>query len=521
MSENTDQHQPARQGTLRQTLWILAETMVPAAIPLVVTPLVLRGLGADRYGLLLLSLSVASLGALSDMGLSIVGARELSVGRARQDAPYVQRVMSSLLVVYAALGAVVALFLGLFAPWLAIHAFHLSATLAPLGAVALRWAGLGTFLQLLTGLVFGFFRSAERFDITARTTLLATALGQCVVVWCAFHGDLQGVILGSMGPALLQIPLMFVVGWRSQRQWIGWQPPSLQLMRHMIGLAAYQFAAALFYRVGEQASRLLLTRLAGPAALGYYSIPFSLVQQLQSLVAAPAQLLLPRIAGLTASGAQSDAAEAVRRAAKLVLWVGVAGFAPLILCSRELLTAWLGAEFAQQATPNLMIFGVAGVAGALRMAYVYVLYGLGDTRTVMFGEAFRAATHIALLAILVPLIGPVGAAIAWLLSWPTIEFYRRRVTLALLPDMWHGGVRVVATTAAVGLAFGAVAHLALRAGVPHGPIGIALVLVASGSATLLTLVTIALWRWPFAADADALRSAALDLIQRLRSKFGR
>ena len=520
MSETTQAPSPTQQGTVRQTLWILAETMVPALFPLLVTPLVLRGLGAEQYGLLLLCLSVASLGALSDMGLSIVGARELTVGRARQDPAYVQRVMSTLFVVYASVGLVVSTFLGLFAPWLAVHAFHLAPELIAAGTIALRWAGLGTFLQLTVGLTFGFFRSGERFDITARTTLLVTALGQGVVVYFAYHHQLQGVIIGSLLPYAVQIPLMFAVGWRSQRQWIGWQPPSWTLMRRMLGLAIYQFAAALFYRLGEQASRLLLTRFAGPAALGYFSVPFSLVQQLQTLVAAPAQLLLPRVAGLTTSGAQAEAADAVRRASKLVLWIGIAGFVPLAMCAEPLLTVWLGADFASHAATGLTVLGLAGIFGALRMAYVYVLYGLGDTRSVMFGDGFRAVANILGLLILAPFLGPIGVALAWLLSWLTLAYYRKNVTRALDPDMWHGTVRGVAATSALAVPMGAVARLALTRGVPAGPIGIATVLGASGLATLITLVATLFWSWPFADDAASIRNATLELVQRVRAKIG-
>lgn len=509
----------ASRQTLGKTLWLLLETVLPAVVALVATPQIVRGLGPDQYGILLMVFSVISMGALADVGLAIVGARELAIGRANGDHHHVHRVLATLLTVYATVGFAAAAGIWLGAPWLTVHVFDLRPELCGPASQVLRWAGVGTMAQFLAGLSMGFFRSAERFDVTARITVATTLLSQVIIVWRARMGDLSGAVIASVTFSLLQPLVMVAIGWRTQRAWLGLQRPSWVLLRGMIRLGAYQFVAAGWYRAGEQAGRLLLTRFFGPAALSYYSVPFSLVQQLQVVVAAPAQLLLPRIATMTAAGQMSEVASTVRVASKLVLWVGVAGFVPLICCSRPLLAAWIGGDFAQAAWMHLSVLGLAGALGALRMVYAYVLYGFGDTRTIMVGEALRASLHTALLLILLPWLGPVGASVAWLGSWVALELFRRRTAQHAAQSGPQGVAALALTTLAVALPLGLLTRFLLGE-VGHSAPWVVLVLASSGLTSLACLGLTAAWPRLFGADAPQMRQTALTAFAGLRRRLG-
>jgi O-antigen/teichoic acid export membrane protein len=168
---------------------------------------------------------------------------------------------------------------------------------------------------------------------------------------------------------------------------------------------AQSIGAALF----ATADRLLVGSMMGAAALAHYSVCVQLAQQVQTLPAAGAQVLLPRVSRLESEGTHYRA-----MALRLTLGVGaIAGLAGLVLAllGQWLLQLWVGTAIADETSGTLPLLAVGYAVLGANVVPHYVLLGAGRARFVAVVNIAAGLLAILLAWLLVPTMGFAGAAI--------------------------------------------------------------------------------------------------------------
>ena len=105
--------------------------LVPAIAAFVSVPIMVRGLGPDAYGLIVLVGALTSYLGLVYMGLGQALVRYLSYYRALDEGRPMLAIVRVALLWFTAAGVVAAVFLLISAPWLARDVLHISAKLLP------------------------------------------------------------------------------------------------------------------------------------------------------------------------------------------------------------------------------------------------------------------------------------------------------------------------------------------------------------------------------------------------------
>jgi O-antigen/teichoic acid export membrane protein len=189
------------------------------------------------------------------------------------------------------------------------------------------------------------------------------------------------------------------------------------------------FVAALSHSFPNYFIRFVLSAIAGPSAVTYFSVPFKIIVGFGGFLSASIAVLLPFSAEMVVQGNRERLRDIYLRAAKYNVIVGLPVLALMAIFSRPILGVWMGGAFADNAWLAMSLLCLSSFISSLGTIPVVMAFGLGHSRLV---AGFSLIAMIPAAAMAVPLIhlaGVTGAALAAVLAslvWIVFSFYVAR-----------------------------------------------------------------------------------------------
>jgi O-antigen/teichoic acid export membrane protein len=368
--------------------------IVGALVSVLAASLLFRHLGVTGTGEYVTAMSlVAIVGVLSDLGLTAVGVRELSI-RPPADRWPLARDLLGLRIALTSVGGLLVVAIA----WVAY-----SPTLA--AGVALACVGLGLqatqdnfSLPLVIGLRLGWVAA---LDLSRQ--LLTTLFIVLLVIAGATLLPFLGVSI-PVGLIVLVPTALLVRGTRTLR-------PSFSLRRWrrfaapMLPYSAAVAASSVYFRV----SILLVSILGSAAELGYFSASFRIIEVLTVVPALLTGAALP-IFSRAADTDHDRLGYALGRVFEVGLIVG-AWVSVSIAVGAPLAIAIVGGPSFKPAVPVLALQGVSLGAMFVSLVWANGLLGLGLYRIILAISLGGLVLTAALVAVLVSVDGAEGAAI--------------------------------------------------------------------------------------------------------------
>ena len=402
-----------RPSGLKSGVSSVAGLAAPALIYLLITPLLVRSLGAPRYGLLMIFMAVPAFLGNIDFGLGAGGV--LSMGRAigTSDTRKAVLLHRELITVFSLLGAVLAAALWLAAPWAVAMLGMLQAVDAAQALTLVHLGACALLLSILTASVSILPRAAEQFP---RITMIQV-LGK-VVLWFGVAGlTLRGQGLVPIFEWVLAVEFLVLavyVAWNSSLlPALSWLPVArFQEVRDLAGYSAHAFIAQLSSTFAYNMDKFLLAYFLGPASVAYYSVAVGTAGKMLTLAGVMSAFVFPRAAGLNAAAATGALRDLYLRASRFTLLALAPLLVPGVLLTPALLRVWLGPEFAARAAAPMQLLIVAYFFSAVSVVPSHVYNGKGNSRISAIYATIGTLLNISLCFVLIPRFGIVGAAVA-------------------------------------------------------------------------------------------------------------
>jgi O-antigen/teichoic acid export membrane protein len=378
-----------RGGAMRVGGYILG-----ALVGVLSAALLFRHLGRQDSGPYVAALSLAAIvGAVSDLGLTAIGVRELSARPAGERWSLAQDLLG-LRITITAIGSVTVIAVA----WVAY---------SPTLAAGVALACIGLFLQatqdnfalpLVVGLRLGW---VAVLDVSRQ--VLTTVLTIALVLAGASLLPFLGMSI-PVGAVVLVATAMLIRGTRAFApafSWTRWR----RFIGAMLPYSAAVAASAVYYRV----SILLVSVLADRAQLSYFSVSFRVVEVLMLVPALLAGSALPVFA--RAAGDDHDRlGYAMGRVFEVALIVG-AWVAVSIAVGAPLAIAIIGGPEFALAAPVLALQGIGLGAMFVSLVWGNGLLGLGEYRVLLCLSVCALMVNALLVTLLVSIDGARGAAI--------------------------------------------------------------------------------------------------------------
>lgn len=173
----------------------------------------------------------------------------------------------------------------------------------------------------------------------------------------------------------------------------------------------------------ERLDRMLIALFLGATSLGLYVVAATLTSATTAAASTVGLVAFPHMAALPSVGPQRAAA--ARRFVLLAVAASTLITIPLLALTPQLLELFFGAAFVQVATVCRVLL-LAGIFLAFTQLLVALLRGLGRPLDAGAAGSVGVVLTVVLLAVLLPTLGLMGAAIASLVAYAVTAWWMLR-----------------------------------------------------------------------------------------------
>jgi O-antigen/teichoic acid export membrane protein len=491
--------QPHGRLLARNSLLNLVGFGAPMLAALAVVPLLVGGLGTDRFGVL--AIAWMALAYLGELGFGSTTTKFSAEALGRDAGEELGRIVWTTASMQAVVGLAQGAALFLATPWLVRSLFQIPPSLWPEAEYCFRVLAVALPLVGLSRSFMGVLEAGQRFDLVTMVRLPATLSSYLLPLLALASGwGLPGVFtlilvarLGALAAYVIMALRAFpAVDWRPGLHRADW--------RRMLGFGGWTAVSTVVSPLLVYLDRFLIGVLISMAAVAYYAAPYEVVVRLAVIPMAVATTLYPAFSHLGGGAQWERAGRLAARSVKVILLL-VAPLALLLIGgAADGLRLWLGEEFAAESGLALRILGLGVLVNAAAQVPYVLLHGSGRPDVTAKLHLVELPIHALLAYFLVGRFGVTGAALAWTLrvTLDAVLLFVMTHRLRLLRVQELASERVLRTAA---VALGGVVVVVLAVGLADATARLGAVALATAGGTLV------MWRLGMHdADRTTLRT---------------
>jgi O-antigen/teichoic acid export membrane protein len=378
-----------------------------AALGLFALPILVRGLGAENYGLLSLSLALIGFAAIADLGVGRAASKFIAEDYERNELSRTQNFVSTALTVSTTMGVVGSLLLLLLSSVLASHTFDIRVGKRSEAEAAFALTAVGLVPVLLRILFDGVLAGHHHIAFLSLTNMLANTLKIGLSVAAILTGySLLTIITVNVIVCYVQAGILCYFTHRVFAGRIkirfGWEHGTA---RQLLGLGLVSMLSWILANViFLYADRFIIGLFFPLALIGYYTMAFDISSKQWYISNSISQAFFPVFSGKAATF-DSELERSYLHASKATAVLATGVTTLLIVFGRELLTFWISPEFAVNGGAALMVLA----CGILLSAYISTPY------TAIIAGAARPSICVKIFAVAIVL--HLGLSLWWLHIW--------------------------------------------------------------------------------------------------------
>lgn len=380
---------------------------------LLLTPVIVRGLGEDGYGVYSLLWVVVSYLNLLGFGTGAAAQRftaqqpdRAALGRV---SPLLRKAVL-LTVVLTSLGGLV-----LFAlrNRIAAGVLNLDPAMAPVGSWVLACAAASGPAYCLMQLGISILAGQERFGafaaLSAMQSLAALIIGAALIRLGFGLAEIAGWLVG-VWYALAAVSLLLVRGSLLEPG----EPPTEARSSEFFSFSFKSFGAQLLWALTYQSDRLLVGSLLTMSQLGFYSLAAGMAQKFNTLCLAVSSAAFPILTQLHGAGEEERLRRFYLKTTELSLFLSLPIAILSFVLAPRFLMIWLGSKFSLVCTWPFRALVVANTVYLLMFIPSAVATGQGAPQFAAYLNLGRILALAVLWPVLIPRFGIVGAALGML-----------------------------------------------------------------------------------------------------------
>lgn len=380
--------------------------VVTIAIAFVVSPVVVRTLGKELYGVWTLVVSVTGYFTVLDFGVNTAIVRYISSSAARNDHDRARAVYSTSMTIFGITASVLMLFSLVFGYFFQdlfeLHHIPRSYLFAVFMVSALGLAGglvCSVFLGALTGL--------QEFKFINGNSLLINVVKNVALV----------LMLGS-GYSLLSVAVLQLVGTgaRALCQYVFLRRKYRHLvfdrssvnrdtMRLIYNYSVYSFVIAVALKLLFYTDSVVIGARIGVAQVAFYAIPSSLLDYMEKFVWSMISVLVPMISANEATGEGGANERLYITGTRYTLLISMPVVIALYFYGGDFITLWMGPEFGERSLWVLRLLLIGFGFSFSQLIAHGILKGISKHKVLAYILALEALAN---LGMSVALAGPYG-----------------------------------------------------------------------------------------------------------------
>jgi O-antigen/teichoic acid export membrane protein len=407
-------HLLSGQVLLRSALWNLAGGIAPLAVAVVTIPIILRGLGTDRFGILTLAWVFIGYFSLFDFGLgramTQAVAQEFGKG-AGDELPLIVWSGLAVMSLVGFLGGVVCFAL---VPTVIGHVIQVPSPLQGETVLAAQIMSATVPVVIVSTGLRGVLEAQQKFAVS---NLVRIPLGMtqylAPLAVLPFTRSLVAVLATLAGARVVGL-FAFIFACIRSNDDLRRVAVSARAARRLAVFGGWISVSNFIGPILVYVDRFVIAAVTPIATVAFYTTPYEAVTRLLVIPSAVSGVLFPAFATSFVLDPKRTTT-LLNRGSKYI----VIGLFPLLLVSavfaKEILSIWIDPQFAERAAPVLRWLSVGVLANSVAQVPFGLVQGSGHPRWTATLHLLELPVYVVVLFLFVTYDGIAGAAFAWAL----------------------------------------------------------------------------------------------------------
>jgi O-antigen/teichoic acid export membrane protein len=395
------------RNTLFNYLAIISVTLVR----FVAMPILIHGLGRDRYGIYATVVSVVGYVGLLDLGIGISLTKFVAEYYARRDLKRLNEMLSTSLLLYIGLGVVGAGVIIGFSDLFVRYLFHIPASLWTEARYVFWIAALSLFNGLTIGIFGNLLNGIQRQDIARSITIgnaLITYSGSILLIWLGYK-----LVAFMLFAAVMDVLSFLVQMWIAKRMLpeVRFFPRFFkrQELKQIVNFSFAMFINQLAARNMGVLDKLILGIFLPIANVTYYAVGFTLAGFAFRIPTAAVLASLPAASELMAQDRLDAVQELVLRGIKYTGLLAIPLFTAMGVTAPDIVRLWMGEGYELSARVlQLLLVGYFWIA--ISSSGASVMVGIGKPYINTYYAVGQILMCSSLTIVMVQFFGVVGVA---------------------------------------------------------------------------------------------------------------
>ncbi len=376
-------------------------------------PKLVSFLGDTQFGLFSLAWVVIGYLAFLDVGVNRAATKFVSEHLAEQDLESTRLIVRTALTANLALGLVGGLVVVLASPYLIHSIFKISSDLQGQARLTFYAVGLAVPVLLVQGVFRAVLSSYQRFGWINAVNVVSTTAQWGVAALLAWKGHgIALVVFSTVVARILATAAYGIVLFRLL--------PNLRLFRihglhglpKLLRFGSWVSVSQLVSPVLVYLDRVLIASFVSLAAVTLYTVPYEAMTRLRIIPSSFVTTLYPAFSERSTEGQEAQLQRLYEGSVRYLLIIMLPGILFLLVFGTDLLSLWMGAQFAKQTTVVLQILAFGVLLNCMANIPYNALQALGRPDITGKLHLLELPFYLALCIVLIPRWGIAGAALA-------------------------------------------------------------------------------------------------------------
>mgnify|MGYP000453947124 CR=1 FL=1 len=395
------------------TYWNLLGLGAPFVIAIFAIPPLIDGLGTERFGVLTLGWMIMGYFALFDLGMGRATTKFVAECIERGDQQRLPSLAWGSLLAHVTIGLVGGGILATSVPWLVRDIFKIPADILNEVTPAFYLLAVSVPLVVASASLRGILEAIHRFDLVNAVKIPASILNYIAPLFVLAVTNNLAVIVGVIVVSrAIVLAVNFLLCKRELPIFSSGMVLKFSTIKPLIGFGGWLTVSSLVSPVIVLLDRFIIGTILSMSAVAYYATPYEVVTKLWIFSASLLGALFPVFSALSVKSGR-EIRILYDRSINYLL-VSVAPIVAILLAfSQELLSFWIGPDFAMQSAPVTRWLAVGVLINVLAQVPFTVLQGMGKADVPAKLQIIQLPFYAIATWYLVGAIGITGAAIAW------------------------------------------------------------------------------------------------------------
>ncbi len=414
----------ARKLLVKNTILNLVGSGLPLLVALFAIPLLIEGLGLERFGVLVLASVLIGYFSLFDMGVGRALTKLVAelLGNRKHDE--ISGLVWTALSMMGALSLVFSLLVIFLTPWLIKELLSVPESIQDETIKAFQLLGAAIPVIMTTAGLRGLLEAYQRFttiNLIKIPTGVFTYLGPLIALH--FEDSLVAVI-GVMVAVRIVAWVVYVVLCFTGIQDLKRKPATFNknMLRPILAFGGWITISNIVGPILLYSDRFLVGTMLSLDAVSYYATPYDIVTKLLIIPAAVIGVMFPAFSFLYAKNMQK-AARIYKQCLAVIVMLLMPFVILIVFYANEGLTYWIDASFASQSQQVVRLLAIGVFINSLGLVSQALVQASGRPDITAKLHMFELPLFLAYLPLLVAEYGIDGAAFAWVIRVSISTFF--------------------------------------------------------------------------------------------------